>query len=158
MCKARVLTPEDRRFLVAIKESLAVPHTGLAPLPRKVGAMAMNRSESFYSRLTDPAQVECIPDVVDLRRYISGTGNPEPMRVLQSWAGEAMEQAPEPNPFHLLAQSEKASTAFQAHLSELLSDGSLSKADAIEMLPLAQGLLQQTQKSLDALRKRAGRP
>ena len=134
-----------------------MPHTGLAPLPRKVGAMVMNRSESFYSRLTDPAQVECIPDVVDLRRYISGTGNQEPMRVLQNWAGESLDQAPEPNPFHLLAQSELASTAFHAHLSELLSDGSLSKTDAIEMLPLAQGLLQQTQKSLDALRKRAGR-
>lgn len=157
MCKARLLTPEDRRFLVAIKESLAVPHTGLAPLPRKVAAMAMNRSESFYSRLTDPGRVECIPDAVDLRRYMAGTGNLEPLRVLQAWAGEAMEQDLESNPFHLLAQSEMAATAFHVHLSELLSDGNLSKTDAIEMLPLAQGQLQQSQKTLDALRKRAGR-
>ena len=156
MSKPRVLTPEDRRFLFAAKESLNIPHTGLAPLPRKVAASAMNRSESFYSRMTDTSQLECIPDLVDLRRYIAGTGNREPLRVLEHWVGAAMDEG-EANPFQLLAASEEASSTFNARLSKLLSDGDLSRADAIEMLPLAAGQMQQAQKTLDALRKRAGR-
>lgn len=159
MTKARVQTPEDLRFLFALRESLGIPHRGLAPIPRKVVASAMNRSESFYSRMSDTEkkQQECIPDAVDLRRYMAATGNLEPLRVLQAWVEQGSEAQCDGNPFRLLAESEQATSAFNALLSKLISDGDLSKSDAIEMLPLAAGLLQQAQKNLDVLRKRAGR-
>lgn len=157
MCKIRHWTPQDQRFVVEMKEALLIPHQGPSAMPRKVVARACGRSEGWYSRVLNPEELDWMPDLVDLRKIYNATGNREPHRVLMRWMGEALLE-PEENPFRLLARSEEASSAFNTRLSKLISDGSLSKADAKELLPFAAKNLNQAQADVDALRGRMRRP
>ena len=157
MCKSRAWMPQDRRFVVDIKEALLVPHMGAAAMPRKAVALSIGRSEGWYSRILNPEEYDWLPDVVDLRRIANVTGNREPLRVLARWLGEELAEATESSPFELLASTVETDDAFTAQLSRYLADGLLSPEEARDLLPKAQARLQQAQTTLDALRKQAGR-
>lgn len=157
MCKIRLWTPQDRRFVVEIKEALQIPHQGPSAMPRKAVAAAIGRSEGWYSRVLNLDELDWVPDLVDLRRICNVTGNQEPVRVLVRWMSEGALGEGETNPFLLLAMTEQASSAFNARMARLISDGDLSQDDAKELLPLAAKALTQMQADMDALRKRAGR-
>jgi hypothetical protein len=157
MCKVRLWTPQDRRFVVEVKEALIVPHLGPSAMPRKAVAASITRSEGWYSRVLNAEELDWMPDLVDLRRIITVTGNQEPARVVARWMGEGATPEGETNPFLLLALSETATSTFNTRLARLIADGDLSREDAKELLPLACRALAQLQTDVDALRKRAGR-
>ena len=157
MSKARALTTQDRRFLVAAKESFLIPHQGVAAMPRKAAAYDMGRSESFYSRLLNTEELTCIPDLVDLRRHIMATGNMEPLRVLAHWVGAETTIPEDASPFELLAATVEADDLFTSQLSKDLADGKLDREEAKALLAPAAARLAQAQKAIDDLRKHAGR-
>lgn len=156
MCKARVWTPQDRRFVVEIKEALQVPHMGPSGMPRKAVAMAIGRTESWYSRVLNVEELDWLPDLVDLRRIATVTGSVEALRVLARWWGEGHDLA-DGCPFQLLAETVEADDAFTTRLSKDLSDGRLDATEAKRLLPLAAARLRQSENAVDALRKRARR-
>ena len=156
MCKSRVWTPQDRRFDREIKEALAIPHQGPSAMPRKAVALAIGRSEGWYSRILNPDEYDWLPDLIDLRRIATVTGNAEPLRVLARWWGEGHELAEE-SPFDLLAETVEADDAFITRLSKDLADGKLDPDEAKRLLPFSAARLQQAQNAHDALRKQAGR-
>lgn len=157
MCKSRVWTPQDRRFVVEIKEALAIPHQGPTGMPRKAVALAIGRTESWYSRVLNPEELDWLPDLVDLRRIATVTGSVEALRVLARWWGEGHELA-EQCPFKLLAETVEADDIFTTRLSKDLADGKLDQTEAKNLLPLAAARLRQAESTVDALRKRARRP
>jgi hypothetical protein len=157
MCKARLWTPQDRRFDREIKEALAIPHLGPSAMPRKAVALAIGRSEGWYSRILNPDEYDWLPDLIDLRRIATVTGNAEPLRVLARWWGEGHELA-ETSPFNLLADTVATDDAFTTRLSQDLADGRLDQGEAKRLLPLAAARLQQAQQALDALKQRTRRP
>lgn len=157
MCKIRLWTPQDRRLVVEMKEALLIPHLGPSAMPRKAVASAIGRSEGWYSRVLNPEEYDWLPDLVDLRRIFNVTGNREPLRVWARWMGEALTDTVEGSPFEMLAQTVSADDAFTTQLSHALADGVLDQAEAKSLLPRASARVQQAQKTIDALRKRAGR-
>ena len=157
MCKARLWTPQDRRFVVEIKEALLVPHLGHAAMPRKVVASAIGRSEGWYSRILNQEEYDWLPDAVDLRRIATVTGNREPLRVFARWMGEDLVAVDSPSPFRMLADTVEADDAFTSQLSRDLADGVLDHEECLELLPKAAARLKQSQETVDALRKHAGR-
>jgi len=157
MCKVRLWTPQDRRLVVEMKEALLIPHLGPSAMPRKAVASAISRSEGWYSRVLNPEEYDWLPDLVDLRRIFNVTGNREPLRVWARWMGEALTETAEGSPFEMLAQTVAADDAFTTQLSHALADGVLDQAEAKSLLPQASARMQQAQKTIDALRKRAGR-
>jgi|GEM_PF-3957465 len=159
MCKARCWTPQDRRFVVEIKEALLIPHLGPSAMPRKAVAIAIDRSEGWYSRILNQDEYDWLPDVVDLRRIYNATGNLEPLRVFARWMGEDLAASPSEglSGFHLLAEAVAADDLFVVQLSKDLADGILDQQEAEQLLPAAAARLHQSQKTVDALRLRAGR-
>jgi len=157
MCKVRLWTPQDRRLVGEMKEALLIPHLGPSAMPRKAVASAIGRSEGWYSRVLNPEEYDWLPDLVDLRRIFNVTGNREPLRVWARWMGEALTETVEGSPFEMLAQTVAADDAFTTQLSHALADGVLDQAEAKDLLPKAAARVQQAQKTIDALRKRAGR-
>lgn len=157
MCKIRLWTPQDRRLVVEMKEALLIPHLGPSAMPRKAVASAIGRSEGWYSRVLNSEEYDWLPDLVDLRRIFNVTGNREPLRVWARWMGEALTETVEGSPFEMLAQTVSADDAFTTQLSHALADGVLDQAEAKALLPKASARVQQAQKTIDALRKRAGR-
>ena len=157
MCKARLWTPQDRRFVCEIKEALLISHLGPSAMPRKAVSMAIQRSEGWYSRVLNPEEYDWLPDVVDLRKIANVTGNREPLRVLVRWMGEALVEAKDESPFELLAETVQADDAFTSGLSHDLADGHLDRREAEELLPAAAARLRQAQKTFDLLQKHAGR-
>ena len=157
MCKARLWTPQDRRFVSEIKEALLMPHLGASAMPRKAVYMAIGRSDGWYSRVLNPEEYDWLPDVVDLRKIATVTGNREPLRVLVRWMGETLLEAPEESPFELLAETVRADDDFTSELSHDLADGRLDNREAEALLPSAAARLRQAQKTFDLLQKQAGR-
>lgn len=157
MCKARLWTPQDRRFVVEIKEALLIPHLGAAAMPRKAVASGISRSEGWYSRIFNPEEYDWLPDVVDLRRIANVTGNREPLRVLARWLGEDLVESSDASPFELLADTVRTDDAFTSELSLDLADGVLDQGEAVELLPKAAARLRQAQDTYDKLHKRARR-
>ena len=157
MCKVRVWTPQDRRFVLEVKEALLVPHMGPSAMPRKAVWSVIGRTEGWYSHVLNPEELDWLPDVVDLRKIATATGNREPLRVLVRWMGETLLEEAEASPFELLAATVEADDAFTSQLSKDLADGVLDKDEAKELLPRAAARLAQAQKTSDDLRKRAGR-
>ena len=159
MCKIRVWTPQDRRFIRALKEALLVPHLGPSAMPRKVVPAIIGRTEGWYSRVLNFDELDWMPDAVDLRKITIATGNREPLRVLNAWLGEDLEVAEAISPLHLLAQALDADAAFEAQLGRDLADGTLDRDEARKLLPLAAARLAQAQKTLDAIHRASeGRP
>lgn len=157
MCKVRLWTPQDRRFVVEMKEALMIPHLGASAMPRKAVASAIGRSEGWYSRVLNVEEYDWLPDVIDLRKITTVTGNREPLRVLVRWMGESLVEAADASPFELLAATVEADDVFTTQLSKALADGVLDQSEAKALLPPAGARLQQSQEAMDALRKRAGR-
>ena len=157
MCKIRLWTAQDRAFIREVKDALLIPHLGTAAMPRKAVASAIGRSEGWYSRVLNQEEYDWIPDLVDLRRIANVTGNREPLRILVRWMGEELLEPEEGSPFTLLAQTVAADDAFTTQLSKDLADGKLDAAEARQLLAPAAARLAQSQKTMDALRKRAGR-
>lgn len=155
MCKSRVWTPQDLRFVRELKESLWIPHLGISAMPRKEVAAAIDRSEGWYSRVLNFDETDWIPDAVDLRKITNKTGNREPLRVFNRWMGEDLGPQERVNPFELLAQALDADGTFESEFSRDLADGELSREEAQRLLPKAAARLQQAQKAVDALRERA---
>ena len=157
MCKRRIWTPQDLRFISELKHSLAIPHSGPVGMPWKAVYSAIERSDSWYSRVLNPAEPDWFPDSVDLRRIAAVTGNREPLRVMARWMGEELADPSDMSPFQMLANTVQADDAFTSQLSRDLADGALSKGEAKDLLPMAAGRLQQAQSAMDDLRKLAGR-
>jgi hypothetical protein len=160
MCKSRVWTPKDLRFVVEIKEALLVPHMGPDSMPRKAVPAGIGRTEGWYSRILNLEEREWLPDVVDLRKIARVTGNREPLRVLARWLDEDLVndcRAPDESPFALLARTVEADEAFTAKLSKDLVDGVLDPTEAALLIPMAASRVVQAQEALDAVRKHAGR-
>jgi len=156
MCKLRRWTPQERRFVVEVKEALLIPHLGHAAMPRKAVALAIGRSEGWYSRVLNHEEYDWLPDLIDLRRIFNATGNREPLRVLARWMGEALEEALEDSPFVLLANTVHTDDLFTSELSHDLADGEMDQEEAKHLLPAAAARLQQAQKTFDAVQKLAG--
>lgn len=157
MCKIRLWTPQDRALVREFKEALLIPHLGPSAMPRKAVAQAIGRSEGWYSRVLNFEEYDWLPDLVDLRRIFNVTGNREPLRVWVRWMGEALADSVEGSPFEMLAATVSADDAFTTQLSHALADGVLDQDEAKSLLPQAAARVQQAQKTIDALRKRAGR-
>lgn len=157
MCKVRLWTPQDRCFVLEIKQALWLPHMGPGAMPRKAVWSVIGRTEGWYSHMLNLDELDWLPDVVDLRKIATVTGNREPLRVLVRWMGEALVEPEEQSPFELLAQTVEADDAFTSQLSKDLADGRLDRDEAKRLLPKAAARLARAQKSMDALRKRAGR-
>jgi hypothetical protein len=155
MCKSAASSAQDRRFILDIKEALAVAHRGPDAMPRKAVWMGLGKSESWYSLCLNPEEPDYLLSLLDLRRYAAITGNAEPLRVLARWWGDGHEIAETEQ--RLLSSTLKADGAFEGRLSEALEDGAISLAEAQSLLPVAEARLRQAQESLDLLRHKAGR-
>ena len=159
MCKVRHWTPQDLRFVRELKEALLVPHLGPSAMPRKAVAIAIDRSEGWYSRVLNFDEIDWLPDAVDLRKIATVTGNREPLRIFNVWMGEELKTADATTPLQLLAQALDADAGFEAQLGRDLADGHLDREEARKLLPLAAARLAQAQKTLDAItRASQGRP
>jgi len=125
------------------------------------GGTALKKGQAVVVHISlGPCEEPCpraMPDLVGLCRIYTCTGNREPLRVLVRWMGEALSDQPDGSPFEMLAQTVGADDAFTTQLSHALADGVLDQAEAKSLLPKASALVQQAQKTIDALRKRAGR-
>lgn len=157
MCKTRLWMPQDRVFVLEIKEALWLPHRGPSAMPRKAVWSAIGRTEGWYSHVLNLEELDWLPDVVDLRKIANVTGNREPLRVLVRWMGEALVEEPETSPFEMLAAMVQADDIFTSQLSKDLADGALDRSEAQKLVPKAEARLHQAQKVIDSLRKRAGR-
>jgi hypothetical protein len=155
MCKARALSPQDRRFILDLKEALAVPHRGAEGMPRKAVWSALGKSESWYSLVLDP-ETHDLPGLIDLRKIATLTGNTEPLRVLARWWGEGHELA-EVDPHHLLTSSIQADGLFSGQLAKALEDDQVEPHEAREILPSAEARLHQAQATVDNIKKLARR-
>ena len=155
MCKVRFYSPQDLRFVRELKEAFLVPHLGPSAMPRKVVPASISRSEGWYSRVLNLDETDWMPDLVDLRKITTTTGNREPLRVINAWLGEDLEPASPTTPLQLLSQALDADAAFEAQLGRDLADGHLDKDEARKLLPLAAARLAQAQKTLDAIHRAA---
>jgi len=157
MCKTRVWMPQDRVFVLEIKEALWIPHRGASAMPRKAVWSVIGRTEGWYSHVLNLDELDWLPDVVDLRKIANVTGNREPLRVLVRWMGESLADDAVTSPFEMLAETVEADDAFTSQLSKDLADGVLDRDEAKRLVPRAEARLHQSQKAVDALRKQAGR-
>lgn len=153
MCKDLPLSPQDRRFVLDLKEALAVAHRGVDAMPRKAVWMALGKSEGWYSRLLNPEEMETAPSLLDLRRYAAITGNAEPLRVLAKWWGDG-HAIVDQDPHRMLGTTIRTDAAFAAGLSQALEDGELTAAERDDLIPLAEARLHQAQRNVDALKGR----
>jgi hypothetical protein len=149
--------PQDRVFVLEIKETLWIPHRGPSAMPRKAVWSAIGRTEGWYSHVLNLDELDWLPDVVDLRKIANVTGNREPLRVLVRWMGESLVEEPATSPFEMLAATVQADDAFTSQLSKDLADGVLDRDEAKRLVPKAEARLNQSQKAVDALRRQAGR-
>ncbi len=164
MTQSRALSPQDRRYLLALKEALGEAHRGPSAMPRKVVWMAINRSEAWYSRALDTDETETIPDAVDLRRIQAVTGDRRPLDVLAAWWGtgftvKAEESVvDEASPADLLAETADADAAVLSKLIADAKDGKLTRQEAADLLPAAQRRLEQAQHLYEAALQASGAP
>ena len=61
------LSPQERGFVLELKDALAVPHRGPLAMPRKTVWMSLDRSESWYSLILDTDTLD-LPNLTDLQR------------------------------------------------------------------------------------------
>jgi hypothetical protein len=123
-------------------------------MPRKAVWMALGKSESWYSLILNPEELETVPSLLDLRRYAAITGNCEPLRVLAKWWGDGHAIAGQ-DPHRMLSSTLRVDTEFSTYLAEALEDGDLSPKERKRLVSFAEVRLRQAQENLDALR--AGR-
>lgn len=155
MCKAHVLSPQDLRFILDLKESLGLPHRGPDGMPRKAVWSALGKSEAWYSLVLNPETLD-LPNLVDLRKVCVITGNTEPLRVFSRWTEESA-QGPEEQAGHLLTSTIEADHLFTGHLARALEDGRVSPKEARELVITAATRMRQAQQTFDTLKKLAGR-
>lgn len=142
MCKNPPLSPQDRRFVLELKDALRLAHVGTDAMPRKAVWMALGKSESWYSLVLNPEELETLPSLVDLRRYAAITGNAEPLRVLGKWWGDGHDLADQ-DPHHILGQTLRVDADFAGKLAMALADGSLSSEEARGLIHEAESRLRQ---------------
>ena len=145
------LTPQERAFVLELKDALAVPHRGHMAMPRKAVWMALQRSESWYSLILDPDTLD-LPNLTDLRRICAITRNREPLRIFERWLEEDRAEAAQPDARRLLAEVLEADGLFQAKLARFLEDGDLSREEACKLLPMVAGRIRQNQEHYDLLK------
>lgn len=124
-------------------------------MPRKAVWASLGRSESWYSLKLDPENTD-LPDLVDLRKIATLTGNAEPLRVMARWWGEGHDLAEE-DPQHLLTTSIEVDGLFTGQLSKALEDGLVEPHEAREILPAAGARVRKAQAAYDSLKKLARR-
>ena len=122
-------------------------------MPRKAVWMAMKRSESWYSLVLNPEELETVPSLLDLRRYAAITGNCEPLRVLAKWWGDGHSLV-ERDPHRMLSATLQVDSQFTSYLAEALEDGDISRQEREILVAFAESRLRQAQENLDSLRAR----
>lgn len=157
MFKDLPLSPQDRRFILDLKESMAIAHRGVDAMPRKAVWMALGKSEGWYSRLLNPEEMDTAPSLLDLRRYAAITGNAEPLRVLAKWWGDG-HAIVDQDPHRMLSTTIQADAAFATNLSKALEDGEITREESEGLIPLAEARLRQAQENVDALKGMERRP
>ena len=150
------LSPQERAFVLELKDALAAPHRGHMAMPRKAVWMALQRSESWYSLILDPETLD-LPNLTDLRRICAITRNREPLRIFERWLEEDRAEAAQPDARRLLAEVLEADGLFQAKLARFLEDGDLSREEACKLLPMVAARIRQNQEHYDLLKGRARR-
>lgn len=145
------LSPQERGFVLELKDALAVPHRGPLAMPRKTVWMSLGRSESWYSLILDPDTLD-LPNLTDLRRICAITRSREPLRIFERWLDAEREEGALPAPRRLLSEVLEADGLYQAKLARLLEDGDLSREDARKLIPLVAGRIRQNQEHYDLLK------
>jgi hypothetical protein len=155
MCKVRLLSPQDRRFILEVKEALVLPHHGPEGMTRKAVWGPLGRSESWYSLVLDTEKQD-LPNLLDLRKIARLQGNAELMRVLVRWCLEDHDLT-ETNPNHMLTSAIEIDGLFTGQLAQALEDGKVTPSEARELVPSAGRRMLHAQQAFDDLKKLARR-
>lgn len=120
-------------------------------MPRKAVWMPLGKSESWYSLVLDPETLD-LPNLLDLRKIATLTGNAEPLRVLARWWGEGHDLA-DASPSHLLTSAIEVDGLFTGQLAAALEDGTVTQAEAKALVRAAGTRLRNAQQVFDVLKR-----